>query len=157
MKPYPKITFTIFSLLIISIIANAQKLPNVQQVSLRAPANIKIDGNTTEWGNQFQAYNKATDINYTLSNDDKNIYLAVQATIPDVIKRILNGGITLSVNQAGKKDDKGAPSISYPVSAPTNKVTIYLRNKPVGKAADSLMKVKIKTCKPNTKLSEPAE
>lgn len=30
--------------------ANAQKLPNVQQAGVRAPAMIKIDGKTTEWG-----------------------------------------------------------------------------------------------------------
>jgi hypothetical protein len=41
--------------------ANAQKLPNVQQVSLRAPANIKIDGKATEWSG-FKALNTATDV-----------------------------------------------------------------------------------------------
>lgn len=144
MKPYPKITFTFFLLLVVCTIANAQKLPNVQQTSLRAPAGIKIDGKATEWGNQFQAYNHATDVNYTLSNDDANLYLTVQATIPDVIKKILNGGITLTISQTGKKSDKGASGISYPVSAPGNKVSIYLRNKPTGSIADSLMNVKNK-------------
>lgn len=39
----------------------AQKLPNLQQSSMRAPANIKIDGKPIEWG-QYQAYNRATEI-----------------------------------------------------------------------------------------------
>ncbi len=39
-----------------------RKLPNVQQVSLRAPANINIDGKTTEWNNRFQAYNDTTHV-----------------------------------------------------------------------------------------------
>lgn len=53
----------------------AQKLPGVQTSSLWAPENLKIDGKTTEWNGTFQAYNKAADIFYTISNDDKNIGL----------------------------------------------------------------------------------
>jgi hypothetical protein len=140
MKPYPKITFIIFSLLAICFIVNAQKLPRVQAGNMHVPSNVKIDGNITEWG-QFQAFNKATDINYSVANDNENLYLVVQATIPDVISRILNGGITVSVVPSGKKDDKGAPNISYPVSAPGNKVSIYLRNKSTINA-DSLMNIK---------------
>lgn len=144
MKLYLKNTLIIFLLSTISIMANAQKLPNTQQTSVLTPANIKIDGKATEWGDKFQAYNKATGIYYTLCNDDANLYLTIQATIPDVIKKILNGGITLTISKAGKKDDKGAPSITYPVSAAGNKVSINLRNKPTGNGADSLMNIKNK-------------
>lgn len=122
MKPYPKITFTIFSLLIISIIANAQKLPNVQQASLRAPAGIKIDGNTTEWGNQFQAYNKATSVFYTMANDDENFYLIIQAADNVIIDKIFSGGITLSFKGA---DKKSAPAtLTFPLIPAANKSTI---------------------------------
>jgi len=58
----------------ISIGVYAQKLPNVQLGSVQAPADIKIDGKTTEWHDQFQAYNRATDIYYTLSNNDNHLY-----------------------------------------------------------------------------------
>lgn len=61
---------TLSTLLITCFSAQAQKLPGVQQTALRAPTQIKIDGRTTEWGNQLQAYNKATCIYYTLCNDD---------------------------------------------------------------------------------------
>src|SRR5476651_452394 len=81
----------------------AQKLPTVQIGSLRAPANIKIDGKATEWGNQFQAYNNHVEFYYTLSNDDKNLYLTVQATEKEIVRRIMNGGISLVVNKTGKK------------------------------------------------------
>ncbi|HCN82336.1 MAG TPA: hypothetical protein DIT07_01770, partial [Sphingobacteriaceae bacterium] len=70
----------ILYLIIIPVTTSAQKLPNIQEASLRAPAGIKVDGKATEWNNQFQAYNKATEIFYTISNDDDKLYLAVQAT-----------------------------------------------------------------------------
>lgn len=122
-----KNTFSVILLSAACLVGKAQKLPNVQAGSLRAPTNVKIDGKTTEWNNQFQAYNHATDINYTLANDNEHLYLIIQATIPDIIRRILNGGITLTINTQGKKEDKGAASITYPVSGPGNKVSFNSR------------------------------
>ena len=87
---------TLFAFLFcIAISADAQKLPTEQQVSLRAPAGLKIDGKATEWDNKFQAYNHHTDFYYTIANDDNNLYLIVQANEPAIIKRILKGGIAL--------------------------------------------------------------
>ena len=57
----------------ISLVVHAQKLPNKQEISFQAPTNIKIDGKASEWNNQFLAYNNATDIYYTIANDDKNL------------------------------------------------------------------------------------
>lgn len=94
--------------------AYAQKLPNVQQSGLRAPANVKIDGKPTEWG-KFAAYNNATSLFYTIANDDKNLYLAIQADDPNVLTKITNRGVLLIINPSGKKDDKEAISINYPV------------------------------------------
>jgi len=95
--------------------ALAQKLPNVQRAGVYAPANIKVDGRATEWSNKFQAYNHSTDIFYTLSNDDSKLYLTVQATSRAVINKIMNGGITFTVQPSGKKTDKGGASITYPL------------------------------------------
>jgi len=95
--------------------AIAQKLPNVQTSSIRAPANIKIDGKTTEWDNKFRAYNHATDIFYTVSNDDSKLYLTVQAVDKLVINKIMSGGITFTIQKSGKKTDKEGISITYPL------------------------------------------
>jgi hypothetical protein len=98
-----------------ALIVNAQKLPNIQQSSVLAPANIKIDGKPTEWNDQFKAYNKATDIYYTVSNDGVNLYLTVQAQYQDVIDKIIRGGITFTVNHTINKKDDAAVVITYPV------------------------------------------
>jgi len=140
--------------------AIAQKLPSVQQASLRVPVNLKIDGKATEWNNKFQAYNRHTEFYYTLANNDKNLYLVVQATIPDVIKRILNGGISITIVKSGKKGDKEGPSISYPVVDRNNKVGVSFKNMPEIKpgipatimAADSFMNATNKTMAAKTKL-----
>ncbi len=101
--------------LLVTASAIAQKLPGVQEVSVRAPANIKVDGKLTEWNNQFQAYNKATEIFYTISNDDDKLYLTVQATDLDIIMKIIEGGVTLTINGAGKMKDQEGVAITYPV------------------------------------------
>jgi len=102
--------------LLLSIAANGQKLPNVQKESVRAPADIKVDGRLTEWNNQFKAYNHATDIFYTLSNDDESLYLTVQATDPGVIRKIISGGVCLTIQSSGKKTDKDGRRVVYPVT-----------------------------------------
>ncbi len=99
---------------IIFFTANAQKLPNVQQTSLRAPADLKIDGKANEWNNRFQAYNDTTHVYYTVANDDKNLYLTLQASDPAIINMILTGGVTFSINRAGEKELADAANITYP-------------------------------------------
>ncbi len=98
------------------IAAGAQKLPNVQpSTGLRVPANIKVDGKTTKWDNSFQAYNHATDVFYSIANDDDKLYLVIQATDKQIINKIIGGGVTFSIQKSGKKNDKDAVSITYPI------------------------------------------
>jgi hypothetical protein len=91
----------------------AQKLPNVQLAGLRAPAKVKADGKLSEWGD-LQAYNKATQIFYSMANDKDNLYLVLQAKEADIIKKMISGGISLSINSLGKKDAKNSIVITYP-------------------------------------------
>lgn len=123
-------TFVLFTFLF-CINVTAQKLPNVQQAGLRVPANVKIDGKTTEWV-EFKANNKACEIYYTIANDDENLYLAVQAKETGVIEKIFNSGLQLTVNTAGSKKTEGAPTITFPAhDDPKNKLYIDLDRKPV--------------------------
>ncbi|MES2425907.1 MAG: hypothetical protein V4560_03000 [Bacteroidota bacterium] len=98
-----------------SITANAQKLPNKQELSVRAPENIQIDGKLTEWGDKLQAFNRATEIFYTLSNDDNYLYLTIRINKPIIINKAISGSITLTVNGSGKKSDEKCPAISFPL------------------------------------------
>ena len=129
------ILYIILSILALVNVAHSQ--PKIQQTSIWAPANIKIDGNATEWNNQFQAYNKATNVYYTIANDDKNLYLAIQATDQNIIKKIVQGAITLAINTSGKKDDKNNLTVTFPKYDKKNPPFYIILNK-IPKTADSI-------------------
>jgi len=103
---------TIIMLILISISLFAQKLPQVQQVSLRAPTNVKVDGKPTEWGSKMQAFNKTTNMFYTIANDDKKLYLIIRS--PDQHAGKLVTGITFVIQPTGVHNDKGARLVKYP-------------------------------------------
>jgi hypothetical protein len=93
----------------------AQKLSNIQSGSLSIPSSIKIDGQATEWGNKFQAYNHSTDIFYSVANNDKFFYVIIQATDADIMKKIIRGGITVSINTKQKEFLPGCKAVEFPL------------------------------------------
>jgi len=110
-----KTTLTAILLSDIAIVANAQKLPNIQKDGVLAPLNIKIDGKANEWDDTFQAYNKNTNTYYTIANDADNLYLVIQASDPNDINKITAGGITFTIKSADKKSSAAPITISYPI------------------------------------------
>lgn len=103
------------SLLFFTVLATlGQKLPNKQEKSVWAPANIKIDGKTDEWDNKFQAYNSATELFYTISNDDKRLYLTIQATKSSIIEKMMEGGIEFII-KSNQKDNGKTVNILFPL------------------------------------------
>ncbi|GAB2985273.1 hypothetical protein GCM10027049_24780 [Mucilaginibacter puniceus] len=138
------------TLLLLSALAflqsNAQSLPKVQEKSVRAPANVRIDGKPTEWGDSFQAYNPTTELSYTMANDDKNLYITVQANdsrFYGVTSRIFARGITFTFVDNKVKDNKGI-SVTWPVkNIPDVRRYMFLENRVNGKktdVSDSLLK-----------------
>jgi hypothetical protein len=116
--------------LLVVFTANAQKLPNVQQISLRAPVNVKVDGKPGEWGEHLQAYNHATDVFYTIANDDDNLYLVIQTKDAGNIHKINSGHIAFTISRSGKQKDVNPVIISYPVGDKKDKVGLLLKDKP---------------------------
>jgi hypothetical protein len=99
--------------------AHGQKLNNIQEGSIPAPANIKVDGKLLEWSNGLQAYNKATQLYYTLANNNQTLFLVIQSTDQSNNRKIIAGGISLTINTTGKKRDKDAFIITFPVVSPS--------------------------------------
>jgi hypothetical protein len=77
-------------------IAYGQKRNDIQIGNLWLN-NAKVDGKLTEWQLPLKAHNKATHIQYSIANDDKNLYLAVQT---NWVAKLESGGLTLVVNDA---------------------------------------------------------
>lgn len=94
--------------------SHAQRLPNKQSRSLLAPHSPSIDGNLAEWQNKFQAFNKSTELFYTLSNDDMNLYLVIRSGDPLIARKMLHG-ITFSLSTNVKQVGTAAPSFTFPL------------------------------------------
>lgn len=109
-----RIYYTIIFVALHSI-SFGQKLPEIQKQSQLAPIAIKIDGKLSEWNDNFLAENKRTEIFYTIANDNKNLYLVLKSTSSTNTTKIFAGGVTFVVNTHGKKSDKDAQSITYPI------------------------------------------
>jgi hypothetical protein len=110
-----KSTLTICLLTGSVITTEAQKVTDLQEVSIYAPQLTKADGRNSEWAGATFAQNKATGISYLVSNDDKNLYLVVKSTDMGNNTKILAGGITFSINPDGKKKDKESITLTYPL------------------------------------------
>lgn len=106
-----KITLTILVVLAFTT-AHSQKLPNKQETSVKAPANVKIDGKVTEWGN-FKAYNNATGLFYTLANDEQNLYLILKAGDKRIIPKIFGAGISLFFNNINSTNETSRGTVTY--------------------------------------------
>lgn len=119
LKPFKKTNMKrIYYTLIFSAlysISFGQKLPEIQKQSQVAPATTKIDGKFLEWNDSFAAENKRTEIFYTIANDNKNLYLVLKSSSSTNTTKIFAGGITFVINTQGKKSDKDAQSITYPI------------------------------------------
>lgn len=109
---------TAFFLLVacLSISANAQKTTNIQETAVWVPENMKVDGKLTEWNDSFQSMNKSTQLYYTLSNDDKNLYLVIKSAKSFSANKLVAGGLNLTINAVGKKSDDNAVIITFPMS-----------------------------------------
>jgi uncharacterized membrane protein YgcG len=97
------------------ISTQAQKVTELQEVSIYAPQLTKADGRNSEWAGATFAQNKATGISYLISNDDKNLYLVVKSTEVGNNTKIMAGGITFSINPDGKKKEKESITLTYPL------------------------------------------
>jgi hypothetical protein len=109
--------------LFFSVIANAQKLPKIQTASVAAPANAKIDGKTTEIGDKFQAFNRTTEVYYTISNSATKLYLTIQSNERRIIKKIMQNGITLTI--FADPANKNGLAVTFP-AYPKNQRPIYV-------------------------------
>lgn len=107
-------------------VAQAQKLPGIQKSSVKAPADIKIDGKPTEWS-KFEAYNNSNEFFYSISNDNNNLYLAVQASDHSVIAKIVANGMSFTIKKNDKTNKVVPFTITYPYIKPYPSVDRSLR------------------------------
>lgn len=105
------IILLIFACLLMSIII--AKAQDNKQVMQKAPASVNIDGKLTEWSDSLALHDATTKLNYTIANDDSDLYVIAFVTDPQVKRKIMAGGITIAINTEGKKHKTF--NMTYPV------------------------------------------
>lgn len=83
------------------------------------PANINIDGDLKDWGDSLRYYNEEKRLNYALANDKDYLYAAIRISDRLDKMKVLNAGITLSIDPKGKKKD--VFMLTFPLAAPDEK------------------------------------
>ncbi|MBW4890990.1 hypothetical protein KXQ82_14780 [Mucilaginibacter sp. HMF5004] len=134
-----------FCLVYFSIVAKAQKLPDVQKVSMRVPAGVVIDGNAADWANRFQAYNTSASVWYNIANDDEKLYFVIHGEDADLIHKMMRGCVTITISKSGKKTDKDAAIITFPTYEVNAAPSVSLSGRPAGIADTTLLKLKTDT------------
>ncbi len=115
MKPhFTALSFCAAAGLLLSLHSQAQT--KTTDVLKPPPADIKIDGDLKDWGDSLRYFNEDKKIHYTLANDKENLYMAIRVNDRTEQIRIINAGLTLSINTKGKKKEES--SITFPVGNP---------------------------------------
>lgn len=85
---------------------------------------LKVDGKTNDWHPPLMAQNRNTGLSYTLANDNRNLYLMIQAGDRKSNAKIMLGGISFTVNTGNEKKMDGAYNITFPL---INSIGVDLR------------------------------
>ncbi len=89
-----------------SFAQNIEIIPN-------APASVKIDGKLNEFADSLANYDKTTKVYYAIAHDANNLYVFIKANGQQEQSKIMAGGISVSVNNKGKK--KESATVTFPV------------------------------------------
>lgn len=91
-----------------------------------APKNIIVDGSIKEWGDSLSYYSPEERLHYAITNNKDTLYLAVKIYDRSEIMRILNAGLTFSIDPKGKK--KETYSLTYPLNVQGGSSIPFNRN-----------------------------
>ncbi|WP_431199238.1 hypothetical protein ACRQ5D_06040 [Mucilaginibacter sp. P25] len=115
-KASPAFVLALTAQLLASHHSSAQSTQNSLQ---GPPANINIDGDLKEWGDSLRYYNEEKKLNYALANDKDYLYAAIRISDRLDKMKVLNAGITLSIDPKGKKKDSFM--LTFQLAAPDEK------------------------------------
>lgn len=74
---------------------------------------VAIDGKATEWKIPLDYYDDKTKLNFSISNDTKNIYFCVRATEDETQKGIIRNGLRIWIDTTGGKKDQAG--LQFPI------------------------------------------
>jgi hypothetical protein len=77
---------------------------------------VVVDGNIDDWGLPLRFSNAEYNMQYSVTNDNRNIYVCVYSKDESFKKRILKAGMSICFDPKGEKDKK--MSLVFPVKKP---------------------------------------
>src|ERR1041384_3535544 len=75
---------------------------------------VTVDGNLSDWTLPLPFYDPETKLNYSITNDAKNLYICMRTNDLQAQMKMLRAGFTLWLDVAGKKNQ--STGIRYPLS-----------------------------------------
>src|ERR1700731_2562118 len=75
---FPYLTYTFIAQLVAIGICNAQSSKSAVSTLQAPPQNIVIDGDIKKWGDSLRYYNTEKHLNYSIANDQENLYMAIR-------------------------------------------------------------------------------
>ncbi|MDD2612240.1 MAG: hypothetical protein PHR38_05575 [Bacteroidales bacterium] len=100
--------FYIFLLLLIfsgAVYAGVEVLPY--------KSDVVIDGVNNEWSAHLPKFDKKTSINYSIANDERNLFIIMRITNEAVQKLVIQNGLEVWINKQGK--NKKVTGITFPL------------------------------------------
>ncbi|MES2374906.1 MAG: hypothetical protein V4557_20175 [Bacteroidota bacterium] len=129
--------FSCISVVILAamVIVSCSSSKNSQQYGIAQSAHwqkdsLVIDGSDSGWTKPLTYHDEKQGLFYSVSNDDRNLYITVSTKNDATILRILRGGMTLYINSHGTKDEYGAAGISFPTGNNNSKGGKLLYDRP---------------------------
>ncbi len=106
----------IFSVAFAGIVVYSGCSPKLMPEGHFQDTKVVVDGNINDWGLPLRFSNPEYSMQYSVTNDDKNIYVCVYTKDESFKKRILKAGMSICFDPKGEKDKK--MSLVFPVKKP---------------------------------------
>lgn len=110
-RPGNTVFFLTLLILLFKVPAFAQ---NSQGGGLWMDKKLNVNGRLEEWG-ELTSTNRATQLQYSIANNGGTLFLAFKSSDQANIAKILGGGMTVVINTSGKKSEKGAFVLQFPI------------------------------------------
>ena len=76
---------------------------------------LTIDGNDQDWVKPLPYVVHEENVNYSITNDDRNLYILLATSSRQEQQKIIQGGMSVWVNTKGDKSNGDAVGIGYPL------------------------------------------
>ena len=106
---------------------------------------VIADGLLSDWPDSLTLFNEATNLYYSLANDNKNVYLALRSASKQDLTKILAGGISFSANIDRKKKDQA--TVIFPILDRTPGKARNIKDQPEAEEMQKQILSKIKDIK----------